>query len=439
MKKILVLLLITSILKINAQDSLKTNQENVKTGFGFAGVPVISYNSDLGLKYGAILNVFHYGNGKNYPNPNHKLYLEWTRTTKGSGITQLIYDSRTLFKGMRTTFEATWFKEQALQFFGFNGTESKYISDYEDPQSEFYKSRTYYRQDRQLYKLRADVQGHITNEHLRWLAGFSFNKININKVDVDELNSGITTNYEGLPDSSLFADYISWNVLNKEEIKGGYLNNIKLGLVYDTRDNDANPMKGIWDEVMFVTFPSFFGNQYSFGKFILTHRQYFTLVKKRLNFAYRVSFQPKLFGKMPFYALPFLYNTDVDRDGLGGSKTLRGIYRNRIVGEGYAFFNAEFRWKFLMFRWLKQDIYLALVPFVDGGIVTQKYKDINLQDVPDNRKEELSYKNETFHLSYGGAFAFVLNYNFIINVTYGISNDINDGNRSLYINLNYLF
>jgi len=33
-----------------AQDSLKRNNINKKTGFGFAGVPVISYDTDLGLK-----------------------------------------------------------------------------------------------------------------------------------------------------------------------------------------------------------------------------------------------------------------------------------------------------------------------------------------------------------------------------------------------------
>lgn len=439
MKKIFLLILTISFTaNIFSQDTLKTDDINKKTGFGFAGVPVISYNTDLGLKYGLILNVFHYGDGRNYPNPNHKLYLEWSRTTKGSGITQILYESRTLFKGLRTTFEATWFKEQALQFFGFNGANSQYIPAYEDELSGMYKSRIYYRQDRQLYKIRADVQGHLSNENFRWLAGLTYNKVDIGIVNTSKLNSSLSA-YDELPDSTLFADYLAWNVLRKDEINGGYLNNLKIGLVYDTRDNDANPMKGIWTEVMLVNFPEFFGNTYSFGKLVITHRQYFTLIKKRLNFAYRLSFQPKVYGDMPFYALPFLYNTDIDRDGLGGSRTLRGVYRNRLAGEGYFFYNTEFRWKFLMFRWLKQDIYLALVPFLDGGLVTQKYKNFNTDNVPADRLKEFDYAKETMHFSYGSGLAIVLNYNFIVNVTYGLSHSKNDGDKSLYINLNYLF
>ena len=45
------------------------------------GVPAIAYDSDIGFKYGALVNLYHYGDGSNYPNYDHSLYMEWSRQT----------------------------------------------------------------------------------------------------------------------------------------------------------------------------------------------------------------------------------------------------------------------------------------------------------------------------------------------------------------------
>lgn len=39
------------------------SQEKVKKGFGFGALPAVSFDSDLGFQYGAIVNLFHYGDG----------------------------------------------------------------------------------------------------------------------------------------------------------------------------------------------------------------------------------------------------------------------------------------------------------------------------------------------------------------------------------------
>ncbi len=74
------------------------SQEKVKKGFGFGALPAVSFDSDLGFQYGAIVNLFHYGDGTNYPKYDHSLYLEWSRYTKGTGINRVMYDTENYFR-----------------------------------------------------------------------------------------------------------------------------------------------------------------------------------------------------------------------------------------------------------------------------------------------------------------------------------------------------
>lgn len=158
-------------------------------------------------------------------------------------------------------------------------------------------------------------------------------------VDITRLNKR-KSDEDLLPfvEGGLFQKYIDWGLIPSSEKHGGKHTLLKAGIIYDTRDNEPNPMRGIWTDVTLIAAPSFLSKSgLAFGKIALTHRQYFTLLKRDLNFAYRISYQGKLFGQIPFYMLPFIFNCPpaYTRDGLGGGKTIRGVLRNRIVGEDY--------------------------------------------------------------------------------------------------------
>jgi len=73
-------------------------EKTIKSGYNLGVLPAVSYNSDLGLQYGAILNLFNYGDGSRYPAYDHSAYLEISRYTKGSGIFRLYYDSEKLIQ-----------------------------------------------------------------------------------------------------------------------------------------------------------------------------------------------------------------------------------------------------------------------------------------------------------------------------------------------------
>ncbi|MFW5762244.1 MAG: Omp85 family outer membrane protein, partial [Cyclobacteriaceae bacterium] len=245
-----------------------------------------------------------------------------------------------------------------------------------------------------------------------------------------------------LPDTNLLYDYYTeWGVIPEEQVNGGTTSLLKMGVVYDTRDNEPNPMRGMWTDLQFLLAPSFLGNgDLSYTRIAVTHRQYFTIVPKKLSFVYRTSYQGKLSGEMPFYMLPFVFNSapTLTRDGLGGAKTIRGVLRNRIVGQDFLYGNFETRWKFYRNVVLNQNIYLALATFLDWGIITKKY-DFDSSNIPDEYLYLVNDGKEKLHLGYGLGFHLALNENFVLTVDYGLAADQRDGNQGIYMGLNFLF
>jgi hypothetical protein len=206
-------------------------------------------------------------------------------------------------------------------------------------------------------------------------------------------------------------------------------------------------MKGIWTEMGIETSQKFLGSEATFGKFYLTHRQYFTLITNDLGFAYRLGYQQTIFGRVPFY-----YQSQVivsalrgeTSEGLGGSKTLRGIWRNRVIGDGFFYGNAELRWKAVRFSFINQNWYLGINGFTDFGIVTDKIKftqpDVNILTGGQYSNSDF-FKNgtEKMHFSAGGGLRIVMNENFIIAIDLGKAFNDQDGGMGFYMGLNYLF
>jgi outer membrane protein assembly factor BamA len=300
----------------------------------------------------------------------------------------------------------------------------------------------FYRHERELLRIDADFQGKLPVRHLNWFAGFGFLKINTGSVDTARLNEGQKPENKLPPVPGLYDQYKDWGVIKPEEL-GGINSMIKAGLVYDSRDNEVFPLRGIWSEALFSFSPSFLGDtKYTFLKLTLIHRQYFQLVKNDLVFAYRLAYQGTIAGEAPFYIQPLMLNTyskATTIDGLGGSRTLRGILRNRVVGDGVAFANAELRWKFWRFKLFGWDFSTTASAFADAGMVVQKIK-FDETGVPDSvRKEDyFSADNETPHLSYGAGFQLGV-LSFVITVDYGRTTDRRDGKDGFYVGFSYLF
>ena len=442
MKITLLSLLIMISVAAFAQDENKTIN---KSGFNFGFLPTISYDADMGFQYGALVNVFDYGKGNFYPDYKQQWKVEVSRYTGGSGVNQFFYDAKhVLPKNIRLTADLSYFTEQALDFYGFNGYQANYITDYVDKEADDYISRVFYKVDRKLFRFTLDFQGKLYGNHLRWLGGLAIMNYKMGAVDIDAINKKKSEDKQ-LPDTiSLYDIYTENNLLSAEERDGGQVNFLKTGLVYDTRDQEANASKGIWSEAFLVYAPKVFTDRsQSFAKLVAIHRQYFTLVPNKLTFAYRLGYQGTIGGKAPYYFQPYMltsFSTVTKTDGLGGAKNLRGIIRDRVVGDGIAYGNAELRWKFLKTKIGKQNIYVALNTFLDAGMVVQNIEvNKDLEQYSEYNLFNTTFTNDGLHPSAGAGLRIALNENFILAVDYGFAMNKNDGLKGLYINIGNLF
>lgn len=405
------------------------SQEKVKTGFGFGALPAVSFDSDLGFQYGAIVNLFHYGDGTNFPKYDHSLYMELSRYTKGTGINRIMYDTEKLLPGIRTTVDVTYYTDQMLPFYGFNG----YQSDYDAA-----KPRLFYSQERNMFRAKADFQGNFGDSDFGWIGGYTFYNFNIDSVNIDKL--GLTPVSGG----SLYQRYKNYGLIGAEEANGGSINYLKAGFKYDSRDQRAFASEGIWTEAVIQTAPGFI-NDMPHSKFALIHRQYFSLMKDMV-LAYRLTYQATLGkNKVPYFAQPLLitsFLTAADNQGLGGKRSLRGVLRNRVIGNDIAFENVEFRYKFLKFEAFKQNFYLGTNIFFDSGIILKPIEIAGYDAMTAQVKDELmlqDYESGKFHSAAGIGLKIGWNENFVISVDYGKAFDAQDGDSGMYINLNYMF
>ncbi len=449
MRKSLLLLvtgffILVSQLALAQADTTLHKKEKRKKGWVPAALPVIGYDADQGLQLGVLGQIFDYGDGTIYPDYRQTFYAEVSFFTKGSSVFQIFYDSKTLIPGhIRFTGDITYLPERALDFYGFNGYETNYNHSLETQGSSDYISRVYYRTQRRLFRIMADFQGPIFGQKVRWLAGVNFFDIRMSTVDISKINAGKKESNQ-LPDTALlWDDYVKYGLLNPQEANGGTLTFLKMGLIYDTRDNEAAPNKGIWSEVLVMAAPSFLGNSpYAFVKLSITHRQFISIVKKYLVFAYRLNYQGTIGGTSPYYIDPYMFTSwslSTKPDGLGGARTMRGVLRDRVVGDGVALGNIELRWKFWRTHFLKQNLYFGLVGFLDAGMVVQPRK-VYRNLIPENLQSYyFSAASDCLHLASGLGLRVAYNENFILTVDYGFAFNKQDGGSGLYIGIGHMF
>src|SRR5450759_928174 len=298
-KTFLVFLLSLFVLSVSAQE------KKVKTGWKFGGaLPAITYDSDLGFEYGALAEFFNYGDGSKYPDFLDHTYTEISHYTKGSGIYRFMYESNHLIPGVHMTSDLSYLPDQASHFYGFNGYESIYNKDWMNDKlaSPPYRTRMFYRFQRNQFRFKNDFQGKLSGDHLKWSAGFAFQNFENSSVDINKLNKGKSVKLPSVDSvPGLFERYQALVIISAGEAKGGWINTVKAGLMWDSRDNRPNPMKGIWTALGIEAAPKFIGNNWGFSKLYFIHRQYFTLIEKNLSLVYRIGYQATISGHTPFF------------------------------------------------------------------------------------------------------------------------------------------
>ena len=449
-KSLLLLLTLSGIMLLHfsasAQEEKAKKEAKIPTGFSFGALPTISFDADMGFQYGGLVNLYDYGDGSMYPSYRQMMKVEISRYTRGSGTNQIFYDAKNLLpNNLRLIADLSYLTEKSLDFYGFNGYQSRFSTDFTDEESDDYITRVFYRDLRKMFRFTVDLQGPLAGDNLRWLGGIGIMSMKTGRVDFDAINKGKDEEDQLTDTTTLFDNYVSWGIISEAEKDGGNANFLKAGIIYDTRDNEANPMKGMWSEALITYAPGFlFNPEFSYAKLVLIHRQYFTILKDRLSFVYRIGYQGTIGGEAPFFMQPYMlssYSSITKTDGLGGAKTLRGIMRDRIVGDGIAYGNLELRWKFLKTRLGKQNLYFALNGFSDFGMVVQqvKFDKSKISEADQEKYFDFSYEKDKLHPSLGAGLRIALNENFILAIDYGFATNKQDGAKGLYINIGNLF
>ena len=465
MKKIVLALLGVAIFTLQsavAQEKEHGSQEIVKTGYNFGPLPAIAFDADKGFQMGAILNIYDFGDGKVYPNTRQQWFFEASFFTKGSQLYTISYDNRFLIPGVRFSATLTATNDKAMDFYGFNGYRSYF--DYEKvdagKEGDSYIYTPKYRIDRVAVLFKSDFTGNIWDNKLFWEAGYHLSYFKQGAIDREKINKNKDKN-EVFPDDepTLFEQYREWGIIKDDEADGGLNSSVRLGLLFDTRDKEGAPSRGVWAEAHMTLAPKWLGTSVPFYKYSATFRHYLPILDQdRLTLAYRLNYQGTFGKEAPYYILPYytIMGQSYDRDGMGGFRTIRGIMRNRVQGLDMASYNAEVRWRFVSFPLWKQNIALGLNLFSDGTMVTKEY-DMSFGRTVADYASEADYRasrsayddymaqgldSDRPHITLGAGFRFIMNQNFIVCFEYGKpvgKYSKQDGNGAFYINTGYLF
>ena len=460
---IITLLLASLTFSALAQSTGESKKEIIKTGYNFGPLPAVAFDADKGFQLGALLNIYDFGDGSTYPNPRQQWYFEASFFTKGSQLYTVSYDNRFLIPGVRLSSTFTLTNDKAMDFYGFNG----YMSYFDHEMVALGKDKSNhdnyiytpkYRINRVAMLFKTDFTGNIWDNKLFWEAGYHLSYFKQGAINREKINKNKDED-KMFPDDepTLFEQYRTWGIISDEEAEGGLNSTVRAGLLYDTRDKEGAPSRGIWAEGHLTMAPKWLGTKIPYYKYSATFRQYLPIVDNDiLTFAYRLNYEGTIGKDAPYYVLPYItvMGASYDRDGMGGYRTIRGLMRNRVQGLDIASYNAELRWRFVQFALWKQNIAFGLNVFSDGTMVTRNF-DMSFKGDEKFRQEYNEYMaltgNRTAdipHITVGGGLRFIMNQNFIVAFEYGLplskfSSDPfiknQDGKGAFYINTGYLF
>ena len=395
-------------------------------GWRFTPLPMFSYNSDLGLKLGASVDIFSYGKDPSiFPDYYHRFRTEASFFTRGQALIHSEYDSSHLIPVVRFSVSATYQNNPLCNFYGFGGDVTEY-----DRSKDLKDGVAYYSYRRKMARLITTFQGKIVS-NLNWVAGVSAWYLDTSESDFKD--------YDG--NNSLYHLYRTSGIIEDDEIKGGVIE-FKAGLSWDTRDFEPSPSKGIYADVSLNASPDFFRTGYKYAKLSAHFRHYFTPGPDWLTLAYHVAYQGLVAGKAPFYVQQNIYSLILRQpfnEGLGGPNTIRGVLTSRLIGNGYAWGNFEARIRLFSLNWLGVDWYVATNPFYDIGAIVQPYKIDEIAAATGEPASALLERSSHLHQSAGLGLKIGMDRNFILSIEAAKAFNKNDGPLGLTIAVNYIF
>ena len=361
----------SSKLPFAISDEKKLSDEDLahkKEGAYVTAIPQLSSDPVNGFGYGAEGMLFF--NGKKtdplfaYSPYRAKISLSAFNTTKNQNEIVLGLDLPYIFKSKwRVRVEGTYENDPNMVYFGVT---EKSLGTLTNPQTGIsYANYNSYKQsltgsytNYNRYKEKNNVMLDLSAERsflqskMRALFGFRYGNMGIfslggNSLLQNDINSGQTF---GLGRTTVTM--------------------LQAGIVYDTRDLESDPSKGVFAEITNELSLRALGSNYNFNKTfaqVKVYQRLFPNVFKKLVFAMRGGIAA-LNGNAPVYEYMEEWSSEGGvYDVVGGRFTLRGYKQARFVANFLDFVNVELRARFTQFTILKQHLAFSAVPFFDVG------------------------------------------------------------------------
>ncbi|MBC8140883.1 MAG: BamA/TamA family outer membrane protein [Armatimonadetes bacterium] len=217
----------------------------------------------------------------------------------------------------------------------------------------------------------------------RVLGGYEIQQLNYDTFQgreasaIDPVTGAATTAPNGV--SLLARDAATGRAIGLE---GGLISILQQALIYDTRDFEPDPTRGVYFEIANEFSNGIIGSEYDFDKLFIQAKGF-----KKLPFGERTVLAGRvgvgnIFGSnAPFFEFQDQWSPDGSVNALGGARSLRGYRSNRFMARAVWFANLELRTRLAETLIGRQRFALSVAPFVDAGTVRDDYRKLNFDRV----------------------------------------------------------
>ena len=362
--------------------------KNKKEGAYLTGVPDLSSDPVDGFGVGAEAQLFFDGKRTDpffaYTAYRAEIDLSAFYTTKSEREFQLVWDVPYIFNSKwRLRGQCEYMVNPNYLFFGVTENTLKPLSYYpnNDSSKAIVNNANY---------------NDYSNNQVGSIANYNTFQQEEKSVNLSLEHSWFKGKFRTLIGYEVTSDIISTplnenSLLHQQAMEGlitGFGTNwgtlLQMGLIYDTRDLEADPSSGSFAELTEELSSTALGSEYNFNRVFFHYnfyRRLFPATFKKLVFSSRIG-MGYTSGNAPFYEYMDVWSSEGDINGLGGAQTLRGYSQSRFVAPAVGILNLEIRYRFAQADLLKQHLAFYLIPFFDAGGVWDNLSRVsNLQNL----------------------------------------------------------
>jgi outer membrane protein assembly factor BamA len=304
-------------------------------GIDAIAIPLLSFNSDMGVGYGAVGGMYIYRPGK--APYAHGIAAQVFFSTRGIQNHYLRYDGPRLLGPMRVEARFEYRREFLSPFYGAgNRSAPEFRGNVDDRRFNYDKGSP-----SAMLRLRGRPLG--STHPLQTYVGYSLRHTRVATYQASVLEQ-----------------------LKPVGLEGGRTGQLQAGVLWDTRDDESDPSSGGVEELGLRVSSQATVSRYQYAGVTLSERRYFKLAPW-LVLAQRLTLD-MLFGEVPFFEWANTGGVGAG-EGIGGMSSVRGIERNRFAGNIKAFSNTELRFQATQFGLFGEQVRLGGVAFLDLGRV----------------------------------------------------------------------